>query len=1127
MTDAPFVFLRSLWTGGAQTQDSTPYHLTDRLLGCAYEEDREAWNRHYRRSLLSDAYRDWLKEVAHAARDLSKPGGGVLVVNLSPAWRDADVYTAFGKSVIEFPVDFWEAPPGLGIMPLHVIAQVCAQLHTWLSMSPDNIVLLHARTCTRTERQVLHFVAACHLIYSMGLDSWQVAVDMLPALIPSSLQSPTKGHVDRQGPPDLNALRFSQARYGQCLATLLYHENMLPAGYSQPLLLRRVIVNKISCFGLIAPIEASPLFADGDLEGMENTPSASPSKTRTWIHPARTLLVIYHRGRPVASKRPVAADQADEDQDSVAFDVDIPVSGDVTVALWFTDHRAEWDPPAAAYSFHTSHVSPPYLRATAHQCDLWGSNSIEMDAGLRNGGFFMDMILTDDVAEDILTDLGNDRVYDAEAIRQKWMELVSSEDHFLELHPAPHSSQLQRDLISQVKAVHMARLAPSKIPRALQGSSSSLQSEPLPSRTNWQGSKMGAAMADATDAARMIIYGSDTPMPSPAKLKQPLVLTSNAYAEASTPPSLSGGKILTKSPPPPPPPLPGATPGKAGPPPPPPLPGATPGKAGPPPPPPLPGATPGKAGPPPPPPLPGATPGKAGPPPPPPPLPGTAPKLPLSGAPRQIVPPSPLTIAPKLRAFFWTKANKAPGSVWNDVSHPPTLSPEATCAIEQLFTLKPTATKENAPTGKKDKAVGAVVKVIPVPRANNISIMLTQFGDFKNGAAEIREAIESGSSVLGLDHLTLLLQIAPTQDETKALTLYRGGVDELSAPEKFLLMMSKVPRLPQKIETLIFERQFGTLCDDALGGMSTLRLACEQIKRGERLKLVFLTVLAVGNTLNAGTHRGSAEGVRLDSLLKLSDVKVTIQVATQHQGPTMSPKTGRGHQQRGAQKMEGHDDNKAINPDERNPAKPDALPPAKTLLDFVAWTIIHKELREHVTVIGSEELAATAHSGYLSAELGALADAVRRMQSDVQEALRALDIGMRGAKTELEAELKGPLGGDATSRAERQASFAVHIEQAAAAAKAETPPPPPPACVEQTRSPSAFAASLQGFIDTATQQQDKLQAEAQETDLAVRSTLAWLGEDSEQDPNQTFESVLRFSRDFDTAFRRMQRALTK
>ena len=51
------------------------------------------------------------------------------------------------------------------------------------------------------------------------------------------------------------------------------------------------------------------------------------------------------------------------------------------------------------------------------------------------------------------------------------------------------------------------------------------------------------------------------------------------------------------------------------------------------------------------------------------------------------------------------------------------------------------------------------VKVIPLPRANNISIMLTQFAEYRSGALEVRHAVLTGTR-LGLERLSLLLQVS-------------------------------------------------------------------------------------------------------------------------------------------------------------------------------------------------------------------------------------------------------------------------------------------------------------------------------------------------------------------------------
>ena len=64
-------------------------------------------------------------------------------------------------------------------------------------------------------------------------------------------------------------------------------------------------------------------------------------------------------------------------------------------------------------------------------------------------------------------------------------------------------------------------------------------------------------------------------------------------------------------------------------------------------------------------------------------------------------------------------------------------------------------------------------------------------------------------------YLHALVQIAPKEDEVKALQSYAGRTDELSLPEQFLLVMSGVPRLHNKIHLLILVRQFEVLFPSA------------------------------------------------------------------------------------------------------------------------------------------------------------------------------------------------------------------------------------------------------------------------------------------------------------------------
>ena len=64
------------------------------------------------------------------------------------------------------------------------------------------------------------------------------------------------------------------------------------------------------------------------------------------------------------------------------------------------------------------------------------------------------------------------------------------------------------------------------------------------------------------------------------------------------------------------------------------------------------------------------------------------------------------------------------------------------------------------------------------------------------------------------------------------------------------------------------------LIDTASEAIECIERACQQIMSAERLHKVLAVVLTVGNTLNWGTHRGNANGIRLESLHKLADMKV-------------------------------------------------------------------------------------------------------------------------------------------------------------------------------------------------------------------------------------------------------------
>ena len=87
----------------------------------------------------------------------------------------------------------------------------------------------------------------------------------------------------------------------------------------------------------------------------------------------------------------------------------------------------------------------------------------------------------------------------------------------------------------------------------------------------------------------------------------------------------------------------------------------------------------------------------------------------------------------------------------------------------------------------------------------------------------------------------------------------------------WLQLISQTRRNLQKGSIL----QLQNLLKSARSAVSCVERACEQIRCSDRLAHVLSRVLATGNVLNADTHRGNALAIRLDSLSKMSDVKVS------------------------------------------------------------------------------------------------------------------------------------------------------------------------------------------------------------------------------------------------------------
>ncbi|OEL30832.1 Formin-like protein 18 [Dichanthelium oligosanthes] len=320
--------------------------------------------------------------------------------------------------------------------------------------------------------------------------------------------------------------------------------------------------------------------------------------------------------------------------------------------------------------------------------------------------------------------------------------------------------------------------------------------------------------------------------------------------------------------PPPPPPLPKVPPPPSAPsaPPPPKMPAAA-GSSNPPPPgPPPPPAPRPAAGPGPPPP-----PTRAGAGPPPPAMPGPKGRgpPPLKKAANTAGPSAADSNKTKLKPFFWDKVTATDQAmVWDQIKAGSFQFNEE--MIESLFGCH--STDKKGGDGKKDlaaKDAPQFVRILDAKKAQNLAISLKALSV---SAEDVRNAVMEGHE-LPTDLIQTLIRWTPTSDEELRLRLYTGELTQLGPAEQFLRTIIDIPYLYQRLDVLLFMYSLPEEAANAEQSFKNIEVACHELRNSRLFKKLLEAVLKTGNRMNDGTFRGGAQAFKLDTLLKLADVK--------------------------------------------------------------------------------------------------------------------------------------------------------------------------------------------------------------------------------------------------------------
>ncbi|XP_073277727.1 formin-like protein 6 [Primulina huaijiensis] len=164
-------------------------------------------------------------------------------------------------------------------------------------------------------------------------------------------------------------------------------------------------------------------------------------------------------------------------------------------------------------------------------------------------------------------------------------------------------------------------------------------------------------------------------------------------------------------------------------------------------------------------------------------------------------------------------------------------------------------------------------RVLDPKKSQNIAILLRALNVTRE---EVCEALLDGNPEgLGPELLETLVKMAPTKEEEIKLKNYNDEGCKLGSAERFLKSILAIPFAFKRVEAMLYRANFDAEVNYLRKSFQTLEEASEELKKSRLFLKLLEAVLKTGNRLNDGTNRGDAQAFKLDTLLKLVDIKGT------------------------------------------------------------------------------------------------------------------------------------------------------------------------------------------------------------------------------------------------------------
>ncbi|NWU46550.1 FMNL1 protein, partial [Dromas ardeola] len=229
--------------------------------------------------------------------------------------------------------------------------------------------------------------------------------------------------------------------------------------------------------------------------------------------------------------------------------------------------------------------------------------------------------------------------------------------------------------------------------------------------------------------------------------------------------------------------------------------------------------------------------------------------------------------------FNWValKPSQIDGTVFTELNDEKVLQELDMSDFEEQFKTKAQgpALDISALKVKATQKAPSKVTLMESNRAKNLAITLRKGG---RSVQDICTAIETyDQQALSLDFLELLLRFLPTEYERTLIGKFereQQPPEELSDEDQFMIRFSKIPRLAERMNVMIFLGNFNDTAQLLMPQLNAIIAASMSLKSSSKLRNILEIVLAFGNYMNS-SKRGAAYGFRLQSLDALLEMKST------------------------------------------------------------------------------------------------------------------------------------------------------------------------------------------------------------------------------------------------------------